>query len=145
MRETDILGLADRLYPSLSGGERQRVHLARALAQIWPEAGSAGEPHGACCLMLDEPTNNLDLAHQHAVLGFARRLAERGIGVLAVLHDPNLASLYADRIFVLSGGSVIAEGAPETVLTPALFQETFGIEARIMRHPSLGYPYMVPG
>src|SRR3546814_4640961 len=63
----------------------------------------------------DLPTASLDPAHQHATLRTARRAAERGIGVLAILHDLNLAAMYADRLAVLSHGRLAAEGAPAAV------------------------------
>ena len=94
-------------YPhELSGGERQRVLVAMALAQ---------EPE---LLLLDEPTLHMDLAHQVALLRAMRRLqAERGLTVLAVLHDLNLAAAFAPRIVVLHQGRVVADGAPADVLS----------------------------
>src|SRR5690606_13510374 len=89
MIETGTTPLADRLVETLSGGERQRVVLARALAQA------------ASYLLLDEPTNHLDLRYQHEVMGFARRAAAAGRGVVLVLHDLNLAARASDRIAIL--------------------------------------------
>ena len=92
---------------SYRGGERQRVLVAMALAQ---------EPE---LLLLDEPTLHMDLAHQVALLRAIRRLqAERGLTVLAVLHDLNLAAAFAPRVVVLHEGRVVADGAPADVLTP---------------------------
>jgi len=79
---------ADRVYTTLSGGEQQRVQLARVLAQVWDEC-----PHGSRYLLLDEPTNNLDLAHQHAILRIVREFRSQGRGLLAILHDLNLAAV----------------------------------------------------
>lgn len=140
MRETETAHFAERVYSSLSGGERQRVHLARVLAQVWSQ-----EPDGsACYLLLDEPTNNLDLAHQHRLLASARRFARRGNGVLAVLHDPNLAATYADRIVMMKGGCVAADGPPEEVLTPSLLADVFGLPVEVLEYGSSGRPLMVP-
>jgi iron complex transport system ATP-binding protein len=101
--------LAERSMDTLSGGERQRIHLARALAQVW-DAES-----GHCALLLDEPANALDVAHQHATLAVARRFASRGTAVLAVLHDLDLAFQYADRCVVLADGRIAHEGPPDTL------------------------------
>lgn len=124
--------LADRDYTTLSGGERQRVQLARVLAQIW-EAGDVRQP---CYLLLDEPTAALDLAHQHAALTIAARFArERRVGVVAILHDLNLAALYADRIAVMKRGRVWVEGPPETALAVEVVEAVFAVRASVVRHP----------
>ena len=139
MDEARVAHVADRLYPSLSGGERQRVHLARTLAQL------DAEPSGASrYLLLDEPTSALDLGHQHAVLRTARRQASRGVGVLAVLHDLNLAAQYADRIAVLAAGRLVAVGRPEAVLTPTVVRCAFGIAVVVASHPCAACPLVVP-
>ena len=99
---TDAFHLAEREVATLSGGEQARVHLASAFAQLW-------ETHSAAprFLLLDEPTAALDLAHQHQLLETAREFAvARGIGVVAILHDLNLAAMYADRVLVLLRGAV---------------------------------------
>ncbi len=140
----DAGALAERLYATLSGGERQRVQLARVLAQIWPEAPPPDAEPGGRLLLLDEPTNNLDLAHQHQLLRFARGLADQGLGVLAVLHDPNLAALYADRLAVLRAGRLEALGPVEVVLTAATVSRVFGLPVAIQRHPTRGAPQVVP-
>ena len=140
-------GLADRRYPTLSGGERQRVHLARALAQLdgGPGAPGGGSGDGAGrYLLLDEPTSALDLGHQHAVLKTARRQAAEGVGVLAVLHDLNLAAQYADRIAVLAGGRLVAVGQPHAVLTPTIVRCAFGITVIVTAHPCAACPLVVP-
>lgn len=113
MQVTEITALADRDCQSLSGGERHRTHFARVLAQIW----SPLEDGRSRVLLLDEPTASLDLFHQHALLAKARALAGQGVGVLAVLHDLNLAAAYADNVVVLAEGRVDAAGPPREVLT----------------------------
>lgn len=127
MALTGVGHLAGRALNSLSGGERARAQLARVLAQIWhPLPG--GRPRW---LLLDEPTAALDLRHQHATMATVRRWARgQGVGVLAVLHDPNLALRYADRVWVLDGGRLQAGGAPAQTLTPALLQRVWGVRAR---------------
>ncbi|MCB1353310.1 MAG: heme ABC transporter ATP-binding protein [Rhodobacteraceae bacterium] len=111
MTAVGIAHLAARPANRLSGGERARAHLARVLAQLW--AGrTAGGGH---FLMLDEPTASLDLAHQVGVMTAARRERDAGTGVLVVLHDLNLAAAFADRVVLLSGGRIAAEGPPSAV------------------------------
>ncbi|MEJ7596973.1 MAG: heme ABC transporter ATP-binding protein [Kofleriaceae bacterium] len=104
---------ADRVYPSLSGGEQQRVQLARVLAQL------AASPRAA--LLLDEPTSALDPRHQRIVLGLARRAAAAGHAVVVVVHDLTLAARWCDRVVLLAGGRLVADGPPGAVFTaPAL-------------------------
>jgi len=127
----DATHLADREVTTLSGGEQARVHLASAFAQLWER-----ECEHPRFVLLDEPTAALDLAHQHALLAAARGFArERGIGILAVLHDLNLAAAYADRVAILHRGRVLADGPPERVLLPANIAEGFGVAAQVIPHP----------
>jgi iron complex transport system ATP-binding protein len=127
MALTDVGHLADRAINSLSGGERARTQLARVLAQIWHPLPN-GRPRW---LLLDEPTAALDLHHQHHTLTTVRRWAlERGVGVVAVLHDLNLALHYADRVWVLDGGRLEASGPPASTLTPALLRRVWRVEAQ---------------
>ena len=139
MRETDVTHLADRVYPTLSGGEQQRVQMARVLAQVWP----AGPNGGARYLLLDEPTSSLDIAHQHSILETARRFAARGMGVLVVLHDLNLAAIYADRLCVLKDGRLVLDGPPEQVLTPDTVRDVFDLSVTVIRHPTRGWPQLL--
>lgn len=137
LARVDLPGFADRRYDSLSGGERQRVQLARILAQL-----DAGRPDVPGYLFLDEPTASLDLAHQLTVLNIARAHADAGGGVLAVLHDLNLAAMVADEIVVLAGGQVRAAGPVAEVLTEPVLADAFGIRLRIGVAP-LG-PFILP-
>lgn len=129
-------GYETRNILTLSGGEQQRVHLARTLAQLHGTRESR-------VLLLDEPTASLDLAHQHATLRLARELGAEGVGVLAILHDLNLAAQYADRVLLLEGGRVRACGTPQDVLTPANIAHAFGHEVVVTRHPCLECPLIV--
>lgn len=122
--------LAERPYPTLSSGEKQRVHLARVLAQVW-EAPKDGHR----CLLLDEPTAGLDLAHQHEALRAAQAWAKNGTAVLAVLHDLNLAMTYADDAWVLENGRLAANGPIEDVLTPSLIERVFKVSAEFISRP----------
>jgi len=129
---------AERSYTTLSGGEGQRVQLARVLAQIWEES-----PLGPRYLLLDEPTNNLDLAHQHRTLQIAPRKARRGVGVLATLHDLNLAAQYADSVLIMKAGEGVATGSPDSVLTPEIIEEVFETRVVVLPHPCLNCPLIV--
>lgn len=111
------LHLASRPIQELSSGERQRIVFARALAQ---------QPRA---LMLDEPSNFLDIKHQVEMFDVVRELADRdGCSVLTVLHDVNLAAEYCDRIVLLADGTTRASGSADEVLTYALLTEVFGTE-----------------
>ncbi|WP_152360279.1 ABC transporter ATP-binding protein [Microlunatus speluncae] len=119
---------ADRRWDTLSGGEQQRVQLARALAQQ-PEV-----------LILDEPTNHLDVAAQLMIMARVAGLGRTGI---AAVHDLNLAATFCDWLVLLDHGRVVASGTPETVLTPELIARTYGVTARVLRHPEDGHPVLV--
>jgi len=138
LERVDAAHLVDALYPSLSGGEKQRVQLARVLTQIWEET-----PLGHRYLLLDEPTSALDVSHQHHTLKRVRDLAYEGVGVLAVLHDLNLAAQYADRIVIMDKGEIATEGSVEEVLTPQKIRPVFNIDVEIMAHPTLNRPLVV--
>jgi iron complex transport system ATP-binding protein len=117
----DLRRFADRPLETLSGGERQRAFLARALAQ------------GAGVLLLDEPTSALDIGHQQEVLDLVDELrADRGLTVLASMHDLSLAGEYANRLVLLVGGRVVATGTPREVLTEALLSEHYGARVRVI-------------
>lgn len=129
MRTAGVDYLRTRRYPTLSGGERTRTQLARVLAQIW----EAVEP-GPRLLMLDEPTANLDLAHQHRCLRVARDFAAQKVGVLVVLHDPNLVLAYADTVTLLCCGEVIGQGAPKDVLSSERLARVYGVPVDVIDH-----------
>jgi len=130
MQVTGVQALAGRVLNTLSGGERARAQLARVLAQIW-EPLPSGDSRW---LLLDEPTAALDVHHQHAVLRLARDWAHRhGVGVVAVLHDLNLALRYADQAVVLQGGRVQADGAPAEVLDVATVRRVWQVDVHPVR------------
>lgn len=120
MARTGIVAFADRTVDQLSGGERQRVWIAVALAQEAP------------VLLLDEPTTFLDIRHQLEVLALIRHLCdEGGRTVVAVLHDLNQASSFADHLVVVGNGRILAEGSPAEVLSAELLAEAFGVHADV--------------
>jgi len=133
--------LADRAYVHLSGGERQRVHIARALCQLAMPVLGLGETR---CLLLDEPTSNLDLAHQALVLAAIRRQAERGVAVLAVMHDLNLAAALADDMVLLVRGQVAAAGPAARVLQDGLLTAAYGCPVFTNRTPGGQRPFVLP-
>jgi iron complex transport system ATP-binding protein len=122
LAETEALAFADRPFAVLSGGERQRVQLARVLAQC------DADPDRQPFLLLDEPITGLDLAHQHAALASARRRADRGLGVLAVLHDLNMAARYADRVAIIENGRLTALGPTRSTLDPERLSAVFATQ-----------------
>jgi iron complex transport system ATP-binding protein len=132
MARTDTSHLAERTFPTLSGGEQTRVSLARVLAQETP------------ALFLDEPTGSLDLRHQEMVMATLRGLVARGAGVLAVLHDLNLAARFADRAVLLHEGRVHASGLIRDVLTEEAIGLTYGHPVQVVEHPVLDCPLIVP-
>lgn len=136
----DLTGFAGRPYPDMSGGERQRAQLARVLAQVWPEETQDATRF----LLLDEPTNHLDLAHQHHLLRFAQAAVSSRLGLVAVLHDPNLAARFADRIVVLKAGRILADGPRDAVLTEEIMEAALGLTVLLQRHPLLGHPQITP-
>ncbi|PTM41117.1 heme ABC transporter ATP-binding protein [Bosea sp. 124] len=135
-----VLDLAGRRYQTLSGGEQQRVQFARVLCQI--EAGRSVAARQA--LFLDEPIASLDLCHQLALLDMARAIAARGVAVLVVLHDLNLAVTYADHLVVMDQGAIIAQGAPAKTLDDALLRQVFKVDLSLSRAPAPGLPFLLP-
>ncbi len=129
LEATDAEQFAARRFNELSSGERQRVVLARALAQ---------EPK---LLLLDEPTANLDIAHQVELLQLVTRWArERKLGALFVTHEINLAAEFADRVALLRDGRLLACGEAHEVMTAELLSDLFGTPLLVDAHPQSGRP-----
>ena len=110
--------LRDRLYTQLSVGQQQRVVLARAMAQ----ATGAGQ-----VMLLDEPVSAMDLWHVHHTLGLLRLLATQGLAVLVVLHDLNMAARYADCVWLIHQGKLVAMGSWEDVLRPHVLEPVYRV------------------
>jgi cobalamin transport system ATP-binding protein len=133
MARLAVADLENRPLDRLSGGERQRVLLARALAQ---------EPE---VLLLDEPTTHLDLRHQAGIYDVVHELARgRGVAVVSVLHDLNLAALYCDRLVLLAGGRVVRDGPPAAVLDAGLLGTAYGTPIDVDRSALTGAPIVLP-
>ncbi|ETR76134.1 iron ABC transporter [Afipia sp. P52-10] len=127
LSEIDLNALRHRELPTLSGGEQQRAHFARVLLQL-----AVGEAkHGPGVLLLDEPTSSLDLRYQINLVELGKRRAKAGTAVIAILHDLNLASRFADRIVVLSKGRIAASGTPRETITSAMLRDVFEVETTI--------------
>lgn len=132
----DIMGiteLANRSVDELSGGQRQRVWIAMALAQQTD------------ILLLDEPTTFLDITYQVEILDLLTDLnRKRGTTIVMVLHDINLSARYADYIFAVKKGDLIAQGTPYQVITEDLIKQIFGLDCTVMKDPVSDSPFMVP-
>ncbi|HYF65551.1 MAG TPA: ABC transporter ATP-binding protein [Herpetosiphonaceae bacterium] len=123
---------ADRPVDALSGGQRQRAWIAMTLAQE------------TACILLDEPTTFLDLAHQIEVLQLLERLnREEGRTIVMVVHDLNHATRHAQHVVALRGGTVIASGPPAAIVTPELLRSVFGVEGAVVPDPRSGVPLCI--
>ncbi len=128
----DVVCMADRQVDTLSGGERQRVCLAMLVAQ------------DADCLLLDEPTSALDIVHQIEVLSLIRNLRHaKGVGVVIVLHDVNMAARFCDEILALHSGRLIARGTPAEIVTSGQMRRIYGLEMDVLPHPASGMPIAI--
>jgi iron complex transport system ATP-binding protein len=123
LAEVGLDTMRSRPLSHLSGGERRRVWLASALAQ---------EPE---ILLLDEPTQSLDLHHAAAVMNILARRAARGLRVIAVLHDLHLAALFCDRMILLHDGKIAADGVPDRILNANTLVTVYGANIEVLRHP----------
>lgn len=133
LRLTATTALQHRPVEALSGGQRQRVWIAMTLAQATDT------------LLLDEPTTWLDLAHQVEILELLRDLNRRqGKTIIMVLHDLNLACRYADHLVAIREGQVVAEGAPQQIMTEALVSHVFNLRCRIIDDPFFHTPMCIP-
>jgi iron complex transport system ATP-binding protein len=131
LAQTNLLDYKDRSFLSLSGGEKQRVILARTIAQ---------QPK---FMILDEPTNHLDIRYQIEILSCVKDLH---IGVLAALHDLEMAAHYCDYLYAIKDGEVYAHGTPEKVLTPDTVEALYQIKCQTYINPvtnGLGFAYGV--
>ncbi|MEW2516992.1 ABC transporter ATP-binding protein [Actinacidiphila alni] len=132
MRQTSVADLSGRLVDELSGGQRQRVWVAMALAQHTD------------IMLLDEPTTFLDITHQIELMELFTDLHHAGNTLVAVLHDLNHAARYGTHLIAMKDGVVVAEGAPDEVVTAELVEEVFGLRCLVVPDPVAGSPQVVP-
>jgi iron complex transport system ATP-binding protein len=135
-----LAGFEGRFYQELSGGEQQRAQLARVLSQVWEPLG----PDGPRWLFLDEPVSSLDIGHQLEVMDLMADYARRGGGVVTVMHDLNLTSIYADRVAMLSQGRIVAQGTPAQVLTDETLTRAYGCALRVNAAPEPPSTFLLP-
>jgi len=129
----NIMEFAERNIDELSGGQRQRVWIAMALAQQTE------------ILFLDEPTTYLDITYQVEILDLLKDLNEKyGTTIVMVLHDINLSARYADYLFAVKDGQLLAEGAPNDIITNVLIKETFNLECQVINDPISNTPLILP-
>ncbi|HMM89955.1 heme ABC transporter ATP-binding protein [Bradyrhizobium sp.] len=137
--EVDLTHFGQRQLPTLSGGEQQRAHFARVLVQL-----ACGEAqHGPGLLLLDEPTSSLDMRHQIDLVETAKRRAQNGTAVIAVLHDLNLAMRFADRIVLLHRGRLAVDGGRAEAVTAETIRRIFEVDVRI-DYTDQGVPFLLP-
>lgn len=130
MNYFDVSSMAERDYLTLSGGEKQRVNFARVLAQVW-----FPHPNQMRYLLLDEPLTFLDVNYQYQFMHKLQKLAEKkDMVIVGVVHDLNLAARFADRIFLLSEGKILAQGTASEVLIKENIQKAFHIVPEIFKH-----------
>ncbi len=128
-----ITELADRNIDELSGGQRQRVWIAMALTQQTD------------ILFLDEPTTFLDITYQVEILDLLTDLNRKhGTTIVMVLHDINLSARYADHLFALREGKLVAEGTPAEVVTPELVKDVFDLDCLVIDDPVSHSPLIIP-
>ena len=128
MELTGVTDFTDRRLSTLSGGERQRVRIAAALAQETE------------ILILDEPTAHLDIRHQTELLQLLKQLTYKGMTVISVLHDLNIAALFSDAMVLLGQGEIKAIGSPSEVITEEIIQQVYDCPVAVFGHPL----YQVP-
>ncbi|WP_277632167.1 heme ABC transporter ATP-binding protein [Avrilella dinanensis] len=138
MKATDIWHLRERLYEHLSGGERQRVHLARVLAQLDNEIEQK-------ILMMDEPLNNLDVAHQFRILELVKEQTRQKNTAIVVMHDVNLAAQFADRILLLKNGNLAAFDTVDEVLQEKIISDAYDFPCTITQNPINNQPLILFG
>lgn len=131
MISSEVEHMAFRNAQTLSGGEQARTTFARVAVQATP------------LVLLDEPTAALDLRHQERVLSRAREMAHAGATVVAVLHDLNLAAAYADKVVLLDGGRLAADGPPWDVLRQDMIERVYRQGVRVLEHPVRGCPVVL--
>jgi iron complex transport system ATP-binding protein len=133
-----IKHLQHRDFNTLSGGEQQRVQFARVLAQVWEQTVGKNR-----YLFLDEPLNNLDIQYQKYLLQTIQQFISDDMVVIIVVHDINWALAYADKVYLLKEGNLIAHGNPTDIITPSLIADVFKIDAQLINVPGQKHAIVV--
>lgn len=134
----EVEKFAERDYTTLSGGEAQKVQMSRVLAQIWNENGEEGK-----VLFLDEPVSHLDVKYQYQLMRIAKDFCRQKTTVIAILHDINLAIAFTDRILFMKEGEIRHVVEDAALLTPAIIEDTFGVQAMILQESNHPKPIVV--
>jgi iron complex transport system ATP-binding protein len=133
MEITNTWHLREKNLNEISGGERQRVVIARALTQ------------DTQIILLDEPISQLDIHHQIELMDTLRDMVElRGITIVAVLHDLNIASQYSDHIMLIDNGKIVKQGIPEEVLCREVILGVYRLKVQVIQNPETGKPLIIP-
>ena len=133
LARTSLSREQDKKIGELSSGSRQAAVIAAALVR------------NPAVLLLDEPTNSLDYSHQLQVINLLSSLKrERGMTIVAVIHDLNLAARFADHVVILKDGQIIDQGPPKSVITPNNLASAFNILARVIEDPVGKTPLVIP-
>ena len=140
LQAVGLAGYENRFYQELSGGEQQRAQLARVLCQVWDPVVD-GAPRW---LLLDEPVASLDIGHQLLVMRLLRDYAQRGGGVIAVMHDLNLSAMFADRMALVVQGALRACGSPAEVMRDDVLSQAYGCALRVNLPPQPGQSFILP-
>lgn len=139
MEQAGVVHMADRVFRTLSGGEQQRVQFARMLAQLWERV----ESRMPCALLLDEPLSSLDLSYQHIIMHLVKKLSRKGVAVMMILHDLNLAAQYADEVHIMKNGRTYALGVPNDVFKSDIIEMAFDCPVQVIRHPHHSCPLVI--
>ena len=138
MQKTEISHLENREYNQLSGGEKQRVHLARIFAQVENKAQEK-------LVFLDEPLNNLDIAHQFKILQTIKDFTQNNNTAITVLHDLNLTAQFADEVVLMQDGEIKMYDSPEKVFQQKTIENVYQFPCKIISNPITNRPYIVFG
>jgi iron complex transport system ATP-binding protein len=138
MQQMQVTNFSDRDYNTLSGGEAQKVQMSRVLAQVWPD-----EKEVEKILFLDEPVAHLDLKYQHQLLQVAKAICAKGVTVIAVLHDINLALSFADRILFMKNGAVCFDLQRPHEITSEIIQDIFDMPATVLNVSGHSKPVVI--
>jgi len=133
LAQVGLPGFERRNYQDLSGGEQQRVQLARVLCQVWEPTTPSGSPRW---LFLDEPVSSLDIKHQYQIMALAKDYAQRGGGVVAVMHDLNLTACFADKVLVMKAGQKVRHGKLEEVMSAKVLSPAFEMPLEVTQAPN---------